>query len=96
MGSASAQGAEYFHEMHHKGLRQQITSTPATVSKSFLATAPAATRPIVSLADDLPPPATCARKGIILPAPQLSPAQIFSGPWRCAEGLTALMPYFMS
>ena len=35
-----------------------MTSVPATVASSFLATAPAATRPIVSRADARPPPAT--------------------------------------
>ena len=35
------------------------TSTPATRRSIFFAIAPAATRPIVSLAEDRPPPATC-------------------------------------
>lgn len=36
--------------------RNKHTSIPARVLRIFLATAPAATLPIVSLAEDLPPP----------------------------------------
>ena len=41
--------------------RHARTSTPAMSLRSFLATAPAATRPMVSLADERPPPATCSQ-----------------------------------
>lgn len=37
-------------------LKYESTSVPASSFKIFLATAPAATLPMVSLAEDLPPP----------------------------------------
>ena len=40
----------------HKYLKIELTSVPAFVCNIFFATAPAATLPIVSLAEDLPPP----------------------------------------
>ena len=40
----------------HKYLKIELTSVPAFFCNIFFATAPAATLPIVSLAEDLPPP----------------------------------------
>lgn len=46
-------------------LKYESTSVPASSFKIFLATAPAATLPMVSLAEDLPPPYMKTHEGHI-------------------------------